>query len=159
VDESDWAQLYEDHYAGLVARLTMVLRDASEAEDVAQEAWLRAYRARASFDGRNPRGWLHTIGVRLALNELRRRRRAVARLGSPTVTDDPTKDQDLWIALGRLNARQRAALLLHYADGYTLEETAKILGVPAGTVSSWVSRARQRLRTDLRRETSYDDGY
>ena len=62
----------------LVRRLTLVVGDRDEAEDLAQEACLRALQQHQRFDGRNLRGWLHVIGVRLALNELRRRRRALA---------------------------------------------------------------------------------
>jgi RNA polymerase sigma-70 factor, ECF subfamily len=150
VDEAEWTRLFADYYPGLVARLTMVLRDRAEAEDVAQEAYLRAFRSRDRFDGANPRAWLHTIGLRLALNEVRRRRRALARLVRVSDSVDPQpSDLDLWDALRGLSPQQRAALLLHLADGYALDETAAILGVPTGTAASWVSRARARLRSEL----------
>ena len=55
-------------YAGLVRRLALVLRDPHAAQDVAQEAYLRAYRAWDGFDGRDPAAWLHTIALRLAFN-------------------------------------------------------------------------------------------
>ena len=60
-----------------------------------------------------------------------------------------TSEPDLWIALGQLEPRQRAALLLATLDGYTHEEIARMLGVRPGTVSSWVSRAKHRLRVLL----------
>jgi DNA-directed RNA polymerase specialized sigma24 family protein len=60
-------------YPGLVRRLALVLRDAVEAEDVAQSAVVRALEARASFRGGDARAWLYTIGLRLAFNELRPR--------------------------------------------------------------------------------------
>ncbi|MEX2011759.1 MAG: sigma factor, partial [Chloroflexota bacterium] len=66
-------------YPALVRRLTMVIGDAAEAQDVAQEAFIRASRSRHRFDGRDPRAWFWTIGLRLASNELRRRRR----IGAP----------------------------------------------------------------------------
>lgn len=151
VEDDEWERLYEDHFPHIVARLNMVLRDRAEAEDVAQDAFARAYRARDGFDGVNARAWLHTISHRLALNELRRRRRALARLvWSSGVVDTPVVDPDLWAALGGLRPQFRAALLLHLADGYTLEETAAILRVPVGTAASWVSRARQHMRTALK---------
>jgi RNA polymerase sigma-70 factor (ECF subfamily) len=59
----------EPHYAGLVRRLTVVVGDLHAGQDLAQETYLRAYRAWDRFDGRDIRGWLYTIGLRLAFNE------------------------------------------------------------------------------------------
>ncbi len=138
-------------HAPLVRRLTLVLRDTSEAEDVAQEAWLRAYQAWDRFDGRDTRAWLWTIALRLAFDRLRRERRRVAafvrRPAESAYHDDI--DPDLWAALGALEPRARAALLANVLDGYTQREIATMLGVPEGTVASWLSRARASLREAL----------
>jgi RNA polymerase sigma-70 factor (ECF subfamily) len=124
--------------------------DHEEAKDIAQETYLRAFRAWDSFDGRDGRAWLFTIGVRLALNNLRRRRLLsfglMRRLVAPHETWQPTEHLELWAALDELPAKHRAALLLNIVDGYTQVEVAEILGVPAGTVASWVSSAKARLR-------------
>jgi RNA polymerase sigma-70 factor (ECF subfamily) len=135
-------------YPALVRRLTLVLRDASEGEDVAQAAFTRALEHRRDFRGGDVRGWFYTIGLRLAFNELRRKRRI-----PPTDGMTPTWamecDPDLWVALGQLDPRQRAALLLSTLEGYTHDEVGRILSVPAGTVSSWLSRTKNHLRTVL----------
>ena len=139
-----------DHWVPLVRRLVLVLGDAADAEDVAQEAYLRAYRAWDRFDGRDVRGWLYTIALRLAFNERRRRGRWLAALRH--VEPRPWEgagDPDLWAALGRLDARTRSVLLLHVIDGYTQREIAAMLDAPEGTVASWLSRGRARLREDL----------
>ncbi len=60
-----------------------------------------------------------------------------------------TSEPDLWIALAQLEPSHRAALLLSTLDGYTHPEIGQILGVPAGTVSSWLSRSKERLRAML----------
>lgn len=57
-------------YDGLVRRLVVVLGDTDEAEDIAQDAYLRAFRAWDKFDGQNVRAWLYTIALRLAFNRL-----------------------------------------------------------------------------------------
>jgi RNA polymerase sigma-70 factor (ECF subfamily) len=142
------------HYASLVRRLSLVLGDEAEAQDVAQETYLRAYRSWARFDGRDIRAWLYTIGLRLAFNELRRRRRSLAVLGR--IESRPWRDladPDLAAALGSLEPRARAALLMNLVDGYTHAEIAAMLSVPAGTVASWISRARGQLRAVLDRES------
>lgn len=136
-------------YPALMRRLTVVLRDASEAEDVAQAAFTRALEHRHKFAGGDLRAWVYTIGLRLAFNELRRRRR----MTGSTANDEPTwamsSDPDLWIALRQLEPHHRAALLLSTLDGYTHEEIGRMLGVRPGTVSSWLSRTKERLRALL----------
>jgi RNA polymerase sigma-70 factor (ECF subfamily) len=133
-------------YPNLARRLTFILRDAAEAEDVAQAAFARALERRHMFSGGDARAWFYTIGLRLAFNELRRRRPAIALTPAGEPTWAITSDADLWLALGKLEPRQHAALLLSVLDGYTHEEIARMLGVRPGTVSSWLSRAKGRLR-------------
>ena len=137
-------------YAGLVRRLVLVLGDADEAQDVAQDAYLQAFRAWDRFDGSDVRAWLYTIALRLAFNQLRRRRRWLAAIRR--IEPKPWRDSidpDLWAALEALDPQTRGALLLSVVDGYTQTEIAEMLSVPVGTVSSWISRGRSRLRSAL----------
>lgn len=138
------------HYANLIRRLVLVLGDEHDAEDIAQDAYLRAYRSWARFDGVDVRGWLYTIALRLAFNHLRGRRRWLAAIGRVEARpwSDPT-DPDLWAALRGLEPRTRTALLLNVLDGYTQAEIGAMLGVPEGTVASWLSRGRSALRKEL----------
>ena len=89
-----------ESYPTLVRRLALVLGDAHDAEDMAQAAFARALERRGQFRGGDARAWFYTIGLRLAFNELRRRRqvaRDAARSREPewAMSSDP----DLWIAL------------------------------------------------------------
>jgi RNA polymerase sigma-70 factor (ECF subfamily) len=140
-----------EHYPGLVRRLTAVLDDREAAQDLAQEAYLRAYRAWDRFDGADVRAWLYTIGLRLAFNERRRRIRWGRLLGrsSPAANWVAPADRELHDALTGLRPEHRAALLLTIVDGYTQAEVAAMLEVAPGTVASWVSRAKGRLREAL----------
>lgn len=139
------------HYSGLVRRLTAVLRDPEAGQDLAQEAYLRAFRAWERFDGTDSRAWLHTIGLRLAFNERDRRRRWDRLTGDGSGADPwaPAEDRRLHDALGALRREHRAALLLSAVDGYTQAEIAAMLEVPPGTVASWLSRAKAQLREAL----------
>lgn len=146
-----FAEVIGQHYPGLVRRLTAVVRDPEMGLDLAQETYLRAYRAWDRFDGTDARAWLHTIGLRLAFNERDRRRRWSIRFG-PATADEPwvtPQDRDLHEALGALRREHRAALLLNAVDGYTQAEIAAMLEVPPGTVASWLSRAKAQLREAL----------
>ena len=136
-------------YPFLVRRLTLVLRDGDEAQDVAQAAFARALERRHLFRGGDARGWLYTIGLRLAFNELRRRSRLVALPDEGEPTWAMRSEPDLWLALAQLDPRQRAALVLSTLDGFTHKEIARTLGVRTGTVSSWLSRSKERLRDML----------
>jgi RNA polymerase sigma factor (sigma-70 family) len=136
-------------YPMLTRRLTLVLRDGDEAQDIAQAAFARALEHRTRFRGGDVRAWLYTIGLRLALNELRRRERLAALAPDAEPSWAMSSQPDLWIALERLDPRMRAALVLSILDGYTHAEIAGMLGVRAGTVSSWLSRAKEQLRALL----------
>ena len=140
-----------EHYPGLVRRLTAVIGDPEAGRDLAQDTYLRAYRAWDRFNGTDARAWLHTIGLRLAFNARDRRRRWSTLLGRRTEFEAwiAPEDHDLHEALGTLRREQRAALLLSAVDGYTQAEIAAILGVPPGTVASWLSRAKAHLREAL----------
>jgi RNA polymerase sigma-70 factor, ECF subfamily len=134
----------------LVRRLVLVLGNRDDAEDIAQDAYLNAFRSWPRFDGGDVRAWLHTIALRLAFNSLRRRKRSLAAIGRlEAVRPVSTTDPDLWSAISELEPHHRAALLLQVVDGYTHAEIARILSVPEGTVASWLSRGRTLLRLSL----------
>ena len=149
-DQAAFAAAVAPHYAPLIRRLVLVLGNERDAEDVAQDAYLKAYRSWDSFDGSDVRAWLYTIALRLAFNHLRGRRRWLAAIGriEPRPWRDPS-DPDLWAALAALDPRTRTALLLNVIDGYTHAEISGILAVPEGTVASWLSRGRAALRREL----------
>ncbi|MCY7420020.1 MAG: RNA polymerase sigma factor [Chloroflexi bacterium] len=140
------------HYDGLVRGLAFIVGDPDEGRDLAQAAYLRAFEAWARFDGADARAWLYTIGINLAISERRRR----WRWHGATPTIDPAwfmeVDPDLWLAIAGLDRRHRAALLMNVLDGYTQAEIGRLLGVPPGTVASWLSRAKARLRERLGEE-------
>ena len=141
-----------------------VLRNTADAEDVAQEALLRAYK---SFDRLRDRnrfsGWLVRITFRLALDRLRsakRRERRDALWSQPAHLPPPPTAEDvaasnqfqghLERALEELPEKLRLVLLLSAMDGYTIEEIARMIGVPLGTVKARIFIARKKLAEKLR---------
>src|SRR4051794_21445755 len=133
-----------------------ICRDAAEAEDATQEAFIKAHRALGRFrSGRPWRPWL----LRIVANEARNRRRSAGRRehlvtlaaqGASTMTDAPSHTQsELTAALDRLEAPHREVVLLRHVLELSEEETAAALGCRPGTVKSRLSRALARLREDL----------
>jgi len=141
-----------------------VLRNTADAEDVAQEALLRAYKSFDRLRDHNRfRGWLVRISFRLALDRLRSAKRREQRdtlwarpehlPPSLTAEDVAASNQfqsHLERALSELPEKLRLALLLSAMDGYTIEEIASLLGVPLGTVKSRIFIARKKLAEKLR---------
>jgi RNA polymerase sigma-70 factor (ECF subfamily) len=141
-----------------------VLRNSADAEDVAQEALLRAYRSFDRLRDRNRfRAWLVRISFRLALDRLRSVKRREQRdvLWSQPAHQPPIATAEdlaassefqahLDHALEELPEKLRLALLLAAMEGHTIDEIASLLGIPAGTVKSRIFVARKRLAEKLR---------
>lgn len=123
--------------------------DPSAAEDCAQDTFVRAYRAWSRWRPQAPvEVWLHRIAVNVARSY--RRRRLLRYL--PLLTDRAARPQPLdetfavMRALGEMSPDDATALLLRYYHGYSGEEIAAGLGVPASTVRGRIVRARSRLK-------------
>lgn len=134
-----------------------VLRQREEAEEVAQEAFLRAYRRFAQLRDRTRfRAWLVRITWRLAIDRQRALRRRVAReqaavLEGETVPGSsiPSGDDSaarLWAAIDQLPDKLRWPIVLAAIEGYDTREVAALTGAPEGTVKSRLFAARRRLR-------------
>lgn len=140
-----------------------VLGDAAEAEEVAQEALLRAWRNAASFDPARARftTWLHRITLNLAIDRHRHRAHALqAGEAALAALPDPAPDPEalavvaeeraaLAAALAQLPARQRAAIALAYEDGLSGAEAAAALDVSERALEGLLRRARLMLRRIL----------
>jgi RNA polymerase sigma-70 factor (ECF subfamily) len=138
-----------------------VLRNAADAEDIAQEAMLRSYRRFARLrDPSRFRAWLVRISFRLALDHGRSARRRKQRetawatdLPKPTAEDIAASNEfgrRLQEAMGALSEKSRLVLLLTSMDGHSLEEVAQLLQLPVGTVKSRLHSARKQLAEKLR---------
>jgi RNA polymerase sigma-70 factor (ECF subfamily) len=141
-------------FGRLVGQLYLVTGDVHEAEDVVQEALTRAsvrWPRLAGYD--HPEAWVRRVAMNLAATRarsLQRRARALLRMEPPPQTPDTSVDAvALAAALRRLPLRHRQAVVLHYLVGMSVEETALTLGVPGGTVKSWLARARRALASQL----------
>lgn len=134
-----------------------VLRQRQDAEDVAQDAFIKAHRGFAQLRDRDRfRAWLVRMVWRMALDRRRGDRRREAREQvvpeAPTV---PTSEDELiagerstalWRAIDQLPEKLRVAIVLSVIDGHDIREVASLLGVPEGTVKSRLFLARKQLQ-------------
>lgn len=151
---------HQDLVYGIALRST---RRPADAEELAQDAFVRAYRALAGYDAERiaalrPRGWLAAIIGNLARNQARRRQPTTSRLEGPAAaTSDPDAGPErialqresaaAWEArLDLLPVRYRRALELRHVSGLSYPELAEALGRPLGTVKSDVHRGVRLLR-------------
>jgi len=137
-----------------------VVRQRQDAEEVAQEAFTKAYRQFSQLRDRNSfRAWLVRMTWRLAIDRWRSdRRRSVREQAAMPETTGPTTDgiaaaneraERLWRAIDDLPDKLREAIVLSAIEGYDVREVALLLGVPEGTVKSRLFLARKGLAQRL----------
>ena len=143
--------MYEVHYPAVYRAVRGVVLDPDVAEDVTQDAFLKAYRARHRFQ---PTGrveaWLCTIAVREAISRLRRaalQRRLLEPIGRASVSRPADGAAELLEdLLSVLSPKARAVVVLHFLHGYRYREIASMLRLPEGTVASRLSQALAQMR-------------
>jgi RNA polymerase sigma-70 factor (ECF subfamily) len=150
-----------DRYREPVVRLAYRLtHDADEAKDIAQDAFLRAYRRLDEFHPDRPFArWLFVIARNASLDAIRRRRRAAnypttddvvpAELGPEESAVRNDEASRVHAALEALPPKYRDVLELYYLNGLRYREIAVALDIPIGTVKTYISRAKRRLREEL----------
>ena len=153
---TQFPELFEREYLNVFRTIRAMVLDDTEAEDLTQEAFTRAYRARLRYRPTAPPGaWLHRIAVNAAISHLRRQKlarilpmrlyqapddRDYARIEARTVVES---------ALAELSPKLRAAVYLHFYLGYSREEVAHALSIPSGTVASRIAKAMTVMRRKL----------
>ena len=158
-DERAFALLVDRHRDRAYALALRILRSPAEAEEVAQDAFVRVWRALPAFRGESLFStWLHRIVVRRSLDRLavlrRRRGREAALEESPeprtedAATDPAARERTARIErlMDRLTEAQRTVVTLFYHQDRSVEEVARTLGLPENTVKTHLHRARAALR-------------
>jgi len=154
-------ELYQQRLFGLTMMMT---RHREGAEEVTQDAFVRAFSRLHLYDESRPfYPWIATVAVRLAQNWLSRHGRESKRTGallepdrepaSPIepvdalITDE--RGHQLWRSVAALPSGERTAVVLYYRDGMKVNDVARALGVTSGTVKTFLFRARKKLRGAL----------
>ncbi len=152
--QEEFDQFYTACAGRLVGHLYAMTGDLAEAEDVVQEAFVKAWSRRESLaqSGR-PEAWIRTVAWRLAVSRWRRGRRALIayqRHGVPPHVQAPNPDLTVLVAaLRSLPEEQRRAIVLHHLVDLSVEQVAEETGCPTGTVKARLARGRGALARAL----------
>lgn len=160
-DQTAWITLIKEHQQALFRLAYLILGDPDDAEDVAQEAFIRAYRNLDRFKDQYPlRPWLLRIATNLARNRKRSLGRywaAITRFGrnqneilqKPLEKTSARKYQSemLWQAVKQLRKTDQDVIYLRFFMDLSVEETAQVLEIAPGTVKSRQHRSLNRLET------------
>lgn len=152
--ETEFDAFYLGSFARVVGALYAMTGDLAEAQDVTQDAFVRAWdRRRELSSAAHPEAWVRTVAWRLAVSRWRRTRTALLahrRYGVPADAPEPeTPDTALMAALRRLPDAQRRAVVLHHLCDLPVEQVALETGAPVGTVKARLSRGRTALAHHL----------
>jgi len=162
-DQAAWTLLVHRHLAPLVSYAWYMLGDHGDAEDVAQETFVRLIAKTESWQpgGAKLGTWLHRVLINLCIDRRRARYRRPAQplgdydgIAEAASADGPERALDLaravQIALARLPGKQRAALVLVHYRGFSNRETAEILETSVEAAESLLARARRGVREQLK---------
>jgi RNA polymerase sigma-70 factor, ECF subfamily len=160
-DRAAFAALYARTSSKLFAIALRIMRQREWAEDVLQESFVGVWQRAGDYDPARGSaiGWLVTIVRHCAIDQQRRRGRrpegrsapeeVLTALAAPDSADSAAGLRALQRCLDELDQQPRRAVLLAYCYGLTREELAARLGVPLGTVKSWLRRSLERLQKCL----------
>jgi RNA polymerase sigma-70 factor (ECF subfamily) len=163
-DQAALRNLVDGHKDRLFAFIWRMVRDHHNAEDICQDAFLKAFASLETFSTEYRFStWLFTIAYRVCLNRLRRKRGFTSGLDFTAMpsaseeaaeggleSEDATRVREMvWSAVDRLSPPQRATVLLFYRHDLGCPELARVLELPVATVKSHLHRARARLKDTL----------
>jgi RNA polymerase sigma-70 factor, ECF subfamily len=158
-DMAAFEELYRRNVGRVYALCMRMAGDASLAEELAQDVFVRAWERLGTFRGESAfSSWLHPLTVNVALSERRARRRRTARVMTtddltpfekPTRAPGPEAGMDLEKALATLPPGARSVFVLHDVEGYRHQEIAELTGVAEGTSKAQLHRARRMMREAL----------
>jgi RNA polymerase sigma-70 factor (ECF subfamily) len=154
VTEDEYDAFYAATGPRLVGQLYAMTGDLTEAQDVVQEAFVRAWERRRELTMvGSPEAWVRTVAWRLAVSRWRRARRSLVAWRDhpgPMTAPAPSADHLAVVeALRRIPEAQRVAVVLHHLCDLSVEQVAHEMGTPVGTVKARLSRGRAAMLPHL----------
>jgi RNA polymerase sigma-70 factor (ECF subfamily) len=133
-----------------------MLGDRAQAEDAAQDSFLRIWKALDRYRGESSLGtWIFSITRNVCLTAISKRRTSVPiEQAEPAKPEVPDRQRDIVGMVGQLPANYRQVVMLFYMEDRSYEEVARMLDLPLGTVKTYLHRARQQLATMIKEADS-----
>lgn len=151
--------LVRRYHVGLIIHCEQLVHNRADAEDIVQEAFVKAYASLSSFDPTKARfsTWLYKIATNLAIDFLRRQKRRVdvqdieeiAETTMPSFMEDEERQAVRRAVSGLMPPHYRTVIEQYYWQGKSYQEIADAQGVPLNTVRTWLKRAKEQLQEEL----------
>lgn len=154
LDKAELARLYRTWAPSILVRCRAMCGDPTDADEVLQETFLRAWRSRHRFDDRSPGGWLHTIARNACIDRIRRRKHTevawayVGELAARVRQPDDALDAER--LLSSLDPEDAAILRLRHVEEWDLEDIAEHFGTSRRTLVRRLTRLEERARIRAR---------
>ncbi|RNL79054.1 RNA polymerase sigma factor [Nocardioides marmorisolisilvae] len=155
MDEAEFDEFYTSSFGRITGQLYAMIGDRDEAQECVQEAFVRAWQHRGKLaKADHPEAWVRTAAYRLAVSRWRRKKLAArpadrALSSAPYAAPVDETRVALLAALQQLPDKQRQALVLHHLVDLPVQDVAREVGVPEGTIKARLSRGRTALASLL----------
>lgn len=150
MDQALFDRVYETYGPSLYRFCLLQMKNPADAEDVLQDVFVkRLYQAPRFKSPEHERSWLYRVALNLCRDQWRRSRRSELPLEAAAGVSLPPAELSLLDQVSNLPEKQRTVLHLHYYQGYSLQEIARLLGVTVPAVKMRLKRGREALRKEL----------
>lgn len=165
-DKYDFEAVFNKYKGWVYKTAYLIVYDSQKAEDIMQEVFIKAYKANSTYDPEKGsyRTWLRQITINQCLNDGRKQSIKTSSIeemeeygqslpdNGMSIAEQISLREEMKMMFNSLSAKHRAVLVLRCVDGLSYEETAKVLGIPLGTVKSRINYAILALRGRQTRE-------
>lgn len=155
-----FGQLLKNHERRVFTLIIRMVWHKETAEDLAQESFWKAWKNLKQFNTELAFGpWINRIAINTALDWLRKKKKEFLGTEATDIDDLPEEhepaieeqvaSEEVEAALGKLPSHYRSVITLHYLEGYSYEETAKLMKIPIGTIRTYIHRAKKQMKNFL----------
>lgn len=156
MDDNELCRYIKLYHQTVYRAVFSCLHNEAEADDIVQETFVKLFNSNKSFSSdEHCKAWLIRVAINLSKDLLRSFRYTHTEALDETVPAEDCAERELADALSKLSPKYRAVIHLHYFEGYSAKEIAKILGVTVTTVTTRLARAREKLKALMTAEEDF----
>ncbi len=152
--EEELSRIISSYTKSLVRLAFTYTKSVPDAEDVVQEVMIRLITKKPWFENEtHEKAWLVRVTINTSINYIKAVKRRRAEPLSYDIPDTVRREEGFLLEmLDVLPGKYKSVLYLYYYEGYSIKEISRILGKPESTISTWLSRARKKLKVQLEKE-------